>query len=86
MVEDIKDELMRQMNLSWLDKLKEWIRNQAGYLSFTVLAYNIVMFLLHIVDCCTNNNPNNISRLTFTLIWRLTVRLAQCWNLSLIHI
>ena len=76
-MDDVKDELMRQMNLSWLDRLKEWIRNQAGYLSFTVLAYNIVMLTLHIVDFCTNNNPNNMFRLTFSLIWRLTKKLAK---------
>ena len=66
------------MNLSWIDKLKEWIINQAGYLSFALLAYNIIMFLLHIVDFCTNNNPNNIFQLTFSLIWKLTIKLAQC--------
>ena len=66
------------MNLSWIDKLKEWIRKQVGYFSFTMLAYNNIMFLLHIVDFYTNNNPNNIFRLTFSLIWKLTIKLAQC--------
>ena len=31
-VDDIENELLRKMNLSWLDGLKEWIRDQAGHL------------------------------------------------------
>ena len=68
------------MNMTWIDKLQQWIESKAGYLAFTVLLYNIIMFILHIVDLSTGNNPNNICRTAFALICRLTVRFAQFWN------
>ena len=74
---DIEHKLLRQMNLTWIDRLQQWIKSKAAYLAFAVLTYNIIMFILHIIDLCTGNNPNNIFRTTFSLLWRLIVRLAQ---------
>ena len=70
------------MNMTWIDRLQQWIESKAAYLAFAVLAYNIIMFILHIVDLSTGNNPNNIFRTTFALLCRLTIRLAQFWNLK----
>ena len=66
--------------MTWIDKLQQWIESKAAYLAFAVLAYNIIMFILHIVDLATGNNPNNIFRKTFALLCRLIVRCAQFWN------
>ena len=38
------------------------------------------MFILHIIVLCTGNNLNNNFRTTFSLLWRLTVRLEQFRN------
>ena len=51
----MEHELLRQMNLTWIDQLKQWIESQAAYLAFAVLAYNIIMSLLHIIDYCTGS-------------------------------
>ena len=73
-------DINRQLTMSNWQRFKEWIKLQAGILSFIVLIYNLLMFILLLIDLCTNNNENNLIRFTINLIWRLILKLAKCCN------
>ena len=49
-------------------------------LSFIVLIYNLLIFILLLIDLCTNNNEHNLIRFIIHLIWRLIIKLAKCCN------
>ena len=71
-------EIERQLTMTYWERFKEWIKLEAGMLSFIVLLYNILMSILLLIDLCTNDNQNNLIRFTVNLIWKLVIKLATC--------